>query len=132
MLKVLIADDHEFIRQGIKMILSEEYPLVEFGEAGDALSLISKACNGSWDLIVSDISMPGGGGFHALEEFSKQQLQVPVLIVSMFPDEQYAARARKAGARGYITKDTVTENLLPAVRMVLAGQHYFSNFTTGN
>jgi len=130
MLKVLIADDHEFIRQGIKLILREEYPLAHFEEAEDADALISKACSGSWDIILSDISMPGGGGIHALEEFSRQEIRVPVLIVSMFPEEQYALRVRKAGAMGYITKDTVTENLINAVQAVLAGQNYFSDFVT--
>ncbi|HEV7780505.1 MAG TPA: response regulator transcription factor [Chitinophagaceae bacterium] len=127
MLKVLIADDHEFIRQGIKLILREEYPLAHFEEAEDADSLISKASAGNWDIILSDISMPGGGGIHALEELSRQELRIPVLIVSMFPEEQYALRVRKAGAVGYITKDTVNENLVNAVQAVLAGQDYFSD-----
>lgn len=131
MLKVLIADDHEFIRQGIKLILSEEFPTAHFEEAEDTSSLINKASNGDWDIILSDISMPGGGGIHALEEFSRNELKLPVLIVSMFPDEQYALHARKAGALGYITKDTVNENLVNAVQTVLSGRAYFSDSIQG-
>ena len=125
MLKVLIADDHSFIRQGLKLILCEEYPLAHFDEAEDTASLIDKATAGEWDIILSDISMPGGGGIHALEEFSRKQLQTPVLIVSMFPEEQYALRVKEAGGVGYLTKDTVTENLIRAVKTVLSGKDYF-------
>jgi two-component system invasion response regulator UvrY len=125
MLRVLIADDHEFIRKGIKMILREEYPSAHFEEAEDTDSLINKASDGPWDIILSDISMPGGGGFHALTEFSRQSLTIPVLIVSMFPDEQYVSQVRKAGAWGYVNKDMVTENLVNAVRSILSGKNYF-------
>jgi two-component system invasion response regulator UvrY len=125
MMKMLIADDHEFIRRGIRMILSEEYPAAYFEEADDTGSLILKATTGNWDIILSDLSMPGGGGLHALMEFSKQSMLTPVLIVSMFPDEQYASQVKKAGAVGYINKDTVTEHLVKAVRTILSGEHYF-------
>jgi two-component system, NarL family, invasion response regulator UvrY len=125
MLKVLIADDHEFIRRGIKLILMEEYPSAHFEEAEDTGTLIRKATSTSWDIILSDLSMPGGGGFHALEALSRQSLKIPVLIVSMFPDEQYASKAKKAGALGYINKDAVTEHLVRAVQTVLTGRDYF-------
>jgi two-component system, NarL family, invasion response regulator UvrY len=127
MLKVLIADDHEFIRRGIRLILREEYPTAHFDEAEDTTTLISKASENNWDIILSDLSMPGGGGIHALEEFSKQSLGIPVLIVSMFPEDQYVSQLRKSGAVGFVNKDAVTEKLVNAVKTVLSGQHFFSD-----
>lgn len=125
MLKVLIADDHDFIREGLKLILREEYPSAHFGEAADTHTLIDKAGIEKWDIILSDISMPGGGGLFALEEITKRELDIPVLIVSMYPDKQYAEHARKAGAVGYLNKDSVTEHLVNAVQAILGGDEYY-------
>lgn len=132
MLRMLIADDHPFIREGLKLILQEEYPSAHFDEAEDTHSLVNKACTGEWDIILSDLSMPGGGGLHALQEFSKHSINIPVLIVSMFSEEQYGPQLRKAGAVGFVNKDAVNEKLVRAVQQVLAGQHFFSDQAPGS
>jgi two-component system, NarL family, invasion response regulator UvrY len=124
MLRILVADDHEIVRKGIKQILTEEFSFVEIGEAFDRPSLVEKALAESWDIIISDLSMPGGGGFEAIKQILHQKPRQPILIVSFYPEEQYATRAFRAGASGFLNKSTATEELINAVRVILSGRRY--------
>jgi len=126
MLKVLIADDHEIVRRGLKQILLEEYPTALIEEANDTCTLIAKAISGNWDFILSDMSMPGGGGLEAIHQIRQVNQAVPILILSIYPEEQYAFRVLKAGASGYLNKNTATEELIIAVQYLLAGRKYIS------
>jgi DNA-binding NarL/FixJ family response regulator len=124
MLKILIADDHIIVRRGIMQILLEGFPELEIGEAADTTSLVEKAVSENWDLIISDISMPGGGGLIALKKIRELKPGQPVLIVTIFPEEQYALPVFRAGASGFLNKDTAAEELLIAVKKILAGHRY--------
>lgn len=124
MLKVLIADDYEIIRTGIKYILQEEFDLAEIGEAFDTASLIEMATVQDWDLIISDISMPGGGGLLALKQILEKKPDQKVLIITIYPEEQYAVRVIKEGAFGFLNKDTAPDELITAVKTILSGQRY--------
>jgi len=124
MIKVLIADDHELIRTGMKMILQDGFTIAEFGEASDTSSLIEMATTTSWDIVISDMSMPGGGGLVALKKILELKPDQRILIVTTYPQEQYAVHVIRAGAFGFLTKDIAHEELIPAVTMILAGQRY--------
>jgi len=124
MLKVLIADDYEIIRTGIRHILQEEFTLAEIGEACDTPALIEMATLQDWDIIISDISMPGGGGLEALKKILEKKPDQKILIITVYPQEQYAARVINAGACGFLNKDTAPDELVTAVKMVLSGKRY--------
>jgi two-component system, NarL family, invasion response regulator UvrY len=126
MLRVLIADDHEIVRRGIRQILQEEFSFAEIHEAADADTLVSKALSAKWDIIVTDLAMPGGGGLAALRQIRMQDPIVPVLILSIYPVEQYALRVIKAGATGYLNKDAAPEELVNAIHKVLSGRRYIT------
>jgi two-component system, NarL family, invasion response regulator UvrY len=123
-MKVLIADDHEIIRIGIRHILQEEFTLAEIGEAFDTDSLIEKALSNDWDIIISDISMPGGGGIEAMKKILIQKPTQRILIITTYPEDQYALKVIKAGACGFLTKDTAPENLTDAVKTILSGGRF--------
>ena len=124
MLKILIADDHEVIRRGIRQILLEEFSSLKISEVVDTASLITKATRGDWDLIISDISMPGGGGIEALSRILEKKAHQRILIVSVYPAEQYIVQVLRAGAFGFLSKDTAPEELINAVKSILAGHKY--------
>ncbi len=126
MLKVLIADDHEIVRRGLKHILQEEFPFALIEEAFDTDSLVNKALANEWSIIVSDLAMPGGGGIDALLRIRQKTPATPVLILSNYPEEQYALRVMKAGASGYLNKDAAPEELIIAVQRLLSGRHYIT------
>jgi two-component system, NarL family, invasion response regulator UvrY len=130
MLRILIADDHEVIRRGIKEILLEGFALVELGEANDTGSLVNLAVNGTWDIIISDLSMPGGGGLEALIQIHEKKPTQKILIISIYPEEQYAIRAMKAGASGFLNKDTAPDELIKAVQSILEGKEYIQQSIT--
>jgi len=119
MLRVLIADDHDIIRQGIKQLLTDEFPEVEIGEAIDTTTLVELATTSDWDIVISDLVMPGGGGFYALEKIKQKTPDTPVLILSTHPAEQYAQRATKAGAEGFINKSTLPNGLVNAIQEII-------------
>jgi DNA-binding NarL/FixJ family response regulator len=125
-MKVLVADDHAIVRKGLKQILLDEYPFGEIEECSNAEELLQKANDGKWDVIISDISMPGRSGLEALHQIRLLHPRLPVLILSMHPEEQYAIRALKAGASGYCSKDQAHEELVNAVRKVLTGKKYIT------
>jgi len=125
-MKVLVADDHAIVRKGLKQILLDEYPFGEVEECANAEELLQKAIDGHWDVIISDISMPGRSGLEALQQIRVAHPRLPVLILSMHPEEQYAIRALKAGASGYCSKELAQEELVNAVRKVLSGKKYIT------
>jgi len=123
-MRILIVDDHAVVRQGLKTILAEEFPNAEFGEAGDAPEALTQVREQDWDVIVLDISMPGRNGLDVLKCVRTTHPKLPVLVLSMHPENQYAVRVLKAGASGYLTKETAPDNLVAAVKKVLAGGTY--------
>src|SRR5215212_6406515 len=125
-MRVLVADDHAIVRKGLKQILLDEYPFGEIEECANAEELLQKANDGKWDVIISDISMPGRSGLEALHQIRLSHPRLPVLILSMHPEEQYAIRALKAGAAGYLNKEAAPEELVMAVQRVLQGRKYIS------
>lgn len=125
-LKILIADDHAIVRRGLKQLLLEEYPSAIIEEAGDAEELIKKVALKKWDLVICDISMPGRSGIDALQQIKQSDPDLPVLIMSMYPEDQYAMRALKAGASGYLGKETIHYNLIKAIEKVLSGKKFIT------
>ena len=124
MLRVLIADDHEIVRRGLKQILVEGFAFAHIEEAGDCPTLVEKASGDKWDIVVSDLAMPGGGGLEALKQIKKIVPELPVLILSIYPEDQYALRVLKAGASGYLNKDAAPEELVTAIQRILSGRRY--------
>ncbi|MBX2920520.1 MAG: response regulator transcription factor [Ferruginibacter sp.] len=126
MLRILIADDHSIVRKGLKQILLDEFPAAQIDEVPDAEELIKKVMAEKWDVVVSDLSMPGRSGLDALQQIKASHPNLPVLILSIHPEEQYALRALKSGASGYLSKDTAPDELVKAVQKVLLGKKYIS------
>jgi DNA-binding NarL/FixJ family response regulator len=126
MIRILLADDHAIVRKGLKQLILDEFPSAEVGEVGDVESLVASVMKGKWDVIVSDISMPGRSGVEALYQIKEINPSIPVLIMSMHPEDQYALRVLKAGASGYLNKDSVHEELIPAIHMVRNGRKYIT------
>lgn len=124
MLKILIADDHEVIRRGIREILQEGVGLSEIGEANDTATLVQKALSVHWDLVISDLSMPGGGGMEAIRQIRESKPEQKILIITIYPEDQYALRVFQAGANGFLNKDTAPEQLIVAVQTILRGKKY--------
>ena len=126
MIRILLADDHAIVRKGLKQLILEEFPSAEVGEVGDVENLIARVMKEHWDIIVSDISMPGRSGVEALYQIKEINPSIPVLMMSMHPEDQYALRVLKAGASGYLNKDSVHEELIPAIQMVRIGRKYIT------
>jgi two-component system, NarL family, invasion response regulator UvrY len=125
-MRILIADDHAIIRKGIRQLLVEEYPLATIEEVGDGESLITKTSTEIWDVVICDLDMPGRSGLDAMQQIRAMHPKLPVLIMSIYPEEQYARRLLKAGAAGYLSKDAATEELAKALHLVLQGRKYIS------
>lgn len=129
MIRLLIADDHAVVREGVKRILSDTVEMSErlvIGEASNGQEVLTKASAEPWDVVLLDISMPGRNGLEVLQQLKSSHPTLPVLVFSMHPENQYAVRAFKAGAAGYLTKDSLPEELVIAVRRVLQGRRYVS------
>jgi two-component system, NarL family, invasion response regulator UvrY len=126
MTKVLIADDHAILRGGLKELLVRHLEDVECGEAATAQQVLAQVQAQPWDVLILDITMPGRSGYDILSDVKLAQPKLPVLILSMHPEDQYAKRALKAGARGYLKKESAPEELIQAVRKLLAGSRYVS------
>ncbi len=126
MIKILIADDHSIVRRGLKQILLEGFPNSEVGEVPDAEELIKRVISETWDVVISDLSMPGRSGLDALQQIKQINPKLPVLILSIHPEEQYAIRALKAGAAGYLSKDLAPDELVIAVQKVMLGKKYIT------
>ena len=126
MLKILIADDHPIVRTGLKQILEEGPHKVHCDGAEDGNEVLQKTGQHIYDLVLLDIAMPKLNGIDCLKQIKKEHPKTPVLIISMYPEEQYAVRALKAGASGYLTKQSAADELLLAIKKVLAGKKYVS------
>jgi two-component system, NarL family, invasion response regulator UvrY len=126
MTKILIADDHTVVRKGLRQILAEEFINAIIEEVADAEELIKKVIKEEWDIVISDLSMPGKSGLEALQEIKQISPALPVLILSIHPEEQYAIRVLKAGASGYLSKDTAPDELVNAVHRVMQGKKYIT------
>ncbi len=126
MIRILIADDHTVVRKGLKQILLEGFPTAEIEEAVDADELFKKVLKGEWDVIISDLSMPGRSGMESLQQIKQLYPKLPVLILSVHSEDHYALRVLKAGAAGYLTKDSAPDELVKAVRRVLTGKKFIT------
>lgn len=126
MLKILIADDHRIVREGIKNSLSGHFPNAKIKEAENAAEALEFAHGENWDLIILDINMPGRSGLEILKDINEYDPPTPVIILSMFPEDQFAVRVLKAGASAYLHKDTSTKELITAINRVLSGEHYIT------
>src|SRR5690606_227467 len=126
MLKILIADDHSVVRKGLRQILLEGFPGAQVEEVADAEDMVKKVIASDWDVVISDLSMPGRSGLEALQQIKQVQPKLPVLILSIHPEEQYAIRVLKSGASGYLSKDLAPEELVNAVQRVLLGKKYIT------
>ncbi|GAB4125436.1 MAG: hypothetical protein Fur0040_07710 [Sideroxydans sp.] len=124
--RVLIADDHALIRKGLKQLLDDTDDLRVTGEAETGMEAIKLALSGQFDVILLDISMPDKHGIEVLQQIKHGQPELPVLILSMHPEEQYALRSLKAGAAGYLNKQSAPAQLVTAIRQVARGKKYIS------
>ncbi|MGO8815862.1 MAG: response regulator [Terriglobia bacterium] len=126
MIRALIADDHTIVRRGLMEILTRELHDAVCGEAENAQQVLAQIHAHDWDLVILDINMPGRSGLEVLVDLKRERPKLPVLILSMHPEEQYGKRMLKAGAAGYMSKDADPDELIKAIRKVLAGGRYVS------
>ena len=126
MLRVLVADDHPIVRMGLKQIIAETADIVVADEAADGQQVMDMLGQNRYDVVLLDISMPGRHGIDILKEIRSLRPELPVLILSMYPEEQYGVRALKAGASGYVVKGSSPDELLLAIRKVSQGGKYIS------
>jgi DNA-binding NarL/FixJ family response regulator len=126
MIRLLIVDDHAILRRGLRALLSDEFHGAAFGEASNARQALEQLRKGKWDVALLDITMPGKSGLELLKEFKAARPKLPVLILSAHAEDQFAVRVLKAGAGGYLTKESAPEELAKAIRKVLAGGQYVS------
>lgn len=127
MIRVLIADDHAIVRQGLRQILSDTPDMTVGGEAANGVEVLQKLrSEGPWDVLLLDVAMPGKNGIDTLKQVKTEFPRLPVLVLSMYPEDQYAVRLLKAGAAAYLTKESAPEQLVTAIRTVAAGRRYIS------
>lgn len=127
MIKVFIVDDHEIIRQGLKMILKEADDLVVVGEAQDGIEALKNIKVTECDVLLLDMNMPGRSGIDLLSDIKAQKPKIHILVLSIHPEEKFALRTLKAGASGYLCKDTALEELVIAIRRIYSKGRYISN-----
>jgi DNA-binding NarL/FixJ family response regulator len=127
MLKILIADDHPVVRKGLKQILADEQDIGLVGEARNEGEVLNLVHGHDWDAVVLDITMPGRGGIELLSDIKRLHPRLPVLILTIHPEDQYAVRALKEGASGYMNKETAPEELVRAIRKITGGGKYISS-----
>lgn len=126
MIRILIADDHAIIRRGLKDILTEEFPAAQIREVADAQNLVAEVRKHEWDIVITDITMPGRSGLEALQDIKQLSPKLPVLVLSAHSEDHYALRVIKAGAAGYLMKETAPDELVIAVQRVLRGKKYIT------
>ena len=124
--RVFLADDHALFREGVKALLAEESDIAVAGEAGTAKETLTRVRNEPWDVLLLDISLPDGSGIDLLRQIRPHKPDLPILILSMHPEEQFAVNLLRAGATGYITKDAVPQDVVSAIRTLLNGRKYIS------
>ncbi|HMU28608.1 MAG TPA: response regulator transcription factor [Nitrospira sp.] len=124
--KILVVDDHAVVRQGVKQILNEQFQGAVIGEARNAEEMIDRIRKFTWDIVVLDVGMPGKSGLDALKELKQVCPKLPVLVLSAYPEDQLARRMLKAGASGYLTKDSAPNELVQALKKILGGGKFVS------
>jgi len=127
MIKILIADDHPVVRKGLKEIIEETPDMVVGGEASNGQEALEKVRKGDIDIVVLDIAMPGRSGLDTLKQLKSENPELSVLVLSMYPEEQYAVRVLRAGASGYLTKESAPDELIAAIRKASVGRKYISS-----
>lgn len=125
-MNILIADDHSIVRKGLIELLKDEFPELEIHEAVNSAEVLELAGRRQFDVILLDISMPGRNGIDTLKQLRSQGVKTPILMLSMHPEDQYAVRALKAGASGFVNKESANDELLTAVHKILSGKKYIS------
>jgi two-component system invasion response regulator UvrY len=125
-LRILVADNHAIVRKGVRQIVDEAFSGTTIGEAANAQEVLALVEKKDWDLILLDITMPGRDGLDALKDIKQRRPRLPVLFLSIHPEDQFAVRTMRAGAAGYMTKETAPEELVKAIEKVLAGGKYVS------
>lgn len=126
MIRILIADDHAIVRRGLKQLLEEHYSFITIGEAADTESLVALAIKQEWDIVICDMNMPGRSGLDALQQLKQIVPKLPVLIMSMYPEDQYAIRVLRSGGAGYLGKETIHDDLVHAIETIRAGKKYIT------
>ncbi len=125
-MKILVVDDHAIVRQGLKQILGDNFKKAQFGEASNAQEALDRIWKDDWDVVILDISMRGRSGLEVLREVKQSRRPCPVLVLSTHPEDQFAVRVLQLGAAGYMTKESAPEELMGAIKKVLAGGRYVS------
>jgi len=126
MINILIADDHAIVREGLKQIVSSQSDMEVTGEAHNAQGVLDLVKARNWDVVVLDINMPGRNGLEVLKELKQERPRLPVLVLSVHPEEQYGIRVLKAGAAGFMNKESAPEELVTAIRKVIRGGKYLT------
>ena len=124
--RIIVADDHSFVRLGLIQILKDEFPSAEIKEVEDGETLVKEVTLHDWDVVISDLDMPGRSGLEALEQIKLLKPDLPVIILSIYPEELYAVRVLKAGASGYLNKNSAPYELITAVQRVALGRKYIT------
>jgi len=131
-LRILVADDHTIVREGLKQILADTSDMMVVGEAADGNEVLDQVRRAAFDLVLLDIAMPGMSGLEVLKELKSERPDLPVLMLSMYPEEQFAVRTLKAGASGYLTKQSAPDELIAAIRKVCSGGKYVTSSLAEN
>ncbi|SDI45155.1 response regulator [Propionivibrio dicarboxylicus] len=131
MIRILIADDHTLVREGLKQILAASRDMAVKGEAGDGFETLARVREGGWDILLLDMSMPGRSGVDLIRQIRAEAPRLPILILSMYKEDEYAIRTIRAGAAGYLCKDSASAQLISAIRKVAAGGHFISPEVAG-
>lgn len=126
MIRILLADDYAIIRKGVRQILTQAYPNIQIEEIEEGEEWTEKLYASSWDIVISDLPMPDRGGLDTLQRIRQRFPQLPVLILTLYPKKNYAVRALKAGAAGFLSKDAAPDELINAVDMILSGKKYIA------
>ena len=127
MLRILIADDHPIVRAGIRQVIENNFKLDTLDEVSTSQAVLDKVWHQHYDIVLLDISMPGRSGLEVLKQLRREQYTTPILILSVHPEKQFAIRALKAGASGYLTKMSATDELVDAIHVILKGEKYISS-----
>ena len=127
MLRILIADDHPLLREGIRQVIKRNFEVEAIDEADTGQKVIDKLKHHYYDVVLLDITMPGKNGLEVLKQLRQDRYEIPILILSVHPEKQYAVRALRAGASGYLTKMHATDELVDAIRVVMQGERYITS-----
>jgi len=126
MISILLADDHPYLRRGLVQILADEFPGAVIGETSNVPELLEQASKRAWDVVVLDLNMPGRGGLEGLHELKRLFPNLPVLVLSVHPEDQFAVRVLRAGGAGYLTKESAPQELVQAIKTILRGGKYIT------